>query len=157
MQAQRGNQRLRLHVAFLSGPFDPSDAVGSAGGNPGSFQVASSDAELRFRNVGTGGEREQRERALWIAPFLKLDATPQRPGRVKVSDQLVEETHVIGPSERRALRLAHPLFGERDHLPEHVTNNGLLADADVRGDRHPGGQVKVRRRIMQINSIEGNS
>ena len=70
VQAQRGEQRLRLDIALGRGALDPAHAVRSAGRHAGAFQVAAADPELGLGNAGPGGAGQQGERALRVALFL---------------------------------------------------------------------------------------
>ena len=88
--------------------------------------------------------------------YAGCHAAAPRPGE-RLAISVIEDRPYIVASVRmrRALRLPHPLRGQRDRLAQHVAKHGLLADPDVRGDRHPGDQVEVRRRAMQIDLDPG--
>ena len=100
VQAQRGQQRLRLDVTLGRGPLDPTNPIRPARRHTGAFQVAAANPELGFRNAGARRAGQQFEGALHVAMFGLPNAPPQRRGGGNGSHQRIEESHVsLSPLE----------------------------------------------------------
>src|SRR5689334_17299312 len=54
------------------------------------------------------------------------------------------------------LRLTHAFGGQRDEPAHHVAEHRLLADPDIRLDRHARDQMEVRRYTVQVDPIQGD-